>query len=160
MNVRSLDYIGILGYSDRTSKKKQTSIEELTSHIVMHGMGICAGSVLGPVYFALRQAKLLSGNTRVISENKISHSDRHLCDILEMVNGLEEKHNLISKVCVAGIVVTKGIETEHLVNCFEKRKKQVHYLSDLNIKEMSNIDILLSTRYLNEVSDRKVQMAD
>ena len=158
MNVRSLDYIGILGYSDRTSKKKQTSIEELTSHIVMHGMGICAGSVLGPVYFALRQAKLLAGNTRLVSESKISHSDRHLCDILEMVNNLEEKHNLISKVCVAGIVVAKGIETEHLINCFKERNKQVHYLSDLNIRERSNIEILLSTRYLNEISDRTVRI--
>lgn len=126
----------------------------------MHGMGICAGSVLGPVYFALRQAKLLSGNTRVISEGRISHSDRHLCDILEMVNSLEEKNNLISKVCVAGIVVAKGIETEYLVNCFKERKKEVHYLSDLNIREMSNIHILLSTRYLNEVSGRNVRIAD
>lgn len=157
MNVRSLNYIGILGYSDTTSKKKKTLIEELTSHIVMHGMGICAGSVHGPSYLALRQAKLLAGNTRLISEIKISHCDRQLCDILEMVNSFEEKHDLIAKVCVAGIVVAKGIETEHLMNCFKERKKQLHYLSDLNVREMTNIDIFLNTRYLNEYSNKKLE---
>lgn len=156
MHIRSLDYIGILGYSDTTSKKKQASIEELTSHIVMHGMGICAGSVLGPVYFALKQAKLLAGNTRLISESKISYSDRHLCDILEMVSSLEEKHELISKVCVSGIVIAESIETEHLIRCFESKEKQVHYLSDLNTEEITNIDILLNARYLTKVPRRKV----
>ncbi|MBV1908270.1 MAG: hypothetical protein KUG78_03055 [Kangiellaceae bacterium] len=156
MNIRSLDYIGILGYSESSSDVLRSKVEQLTSQIVMHGMGICAGSILGPVYFAFRQAKLLSGNTRLVSSSSISHKDRHLCDILEMVSTQEEKHELIARVCIGGIIVSDDFQTKHLINCFENENKKVQHLSDINVKNLSNVEVLLRAEFANEMLKRKL----
>lgn len=125
MNIRTLDYVGILGYSEQHDPNKIHSIERLTRSISLHGFGICAGCISGPFYFAFRQAKIQKANTRLISNTGVSHFKRHLCDILEMVSDPLHKNELIARVCIGGIVISGGIGTSHLTECFLKAKKSV-----------------------------------
>ncbi|MEE8059324.1 MAG: hypothetical protein V3T17_16030 [Pseudomonadales bacterium] len=129
MNSRSLDYIGILGYSTEVSQETRQSIESLTRAITLHGLGICAGCITGALYFAFREAKLVAGHTWLINQSEVSHTDRHLCDILEMVADPIVKHQSIAQVCIGGIVVSGGMETRHLVECFLERNKPVLAIS-------------------------------
>ncbi len=125
MNIYALDYIGILGFNNKTSDKHRTEMESLTENIVLNGFGVCAGSISGPLFFAFRKAKQLSGTTRLIINSELTYIERNLCDILEMVSDPLTKHELMANVCLGGIIVSGGLETAHLVDCFIRSGKPV-----------------------------------
>lgn len=125
METKNLNYIAILGCSNTESTIQRAVVEKLTDEIVLRNMGICSNTIITPIYFAFRQAKLVSGNTWLVSNAEISHKDRHLCDILEIVSTPIDKYNLIAKLCIGGIVISGGIETGCIADCFLRINKNI-----------------------------------
>ena len=151
-HTKLIDYIAIVGYQvnqDETVKRDKTINQDgivdqrvqitrsITSSILIHGFGVCSGSVESPISYAFKLAKSEGGTTRLITEQEVSFEQRHYCDILELVQDPIQKHELISDVCIGGVLVTSEYATHHLANCFIEKNKPV-----IAIEQLVDVDNL------------------
>lgn len=128
MRASPVDYIGIIScqlQQKHSEVRKRIIGESISRNILINGFGLCAGTITEPVSYAFKFAKRHSGITRLITETDVQFNQRHLCDILELVQNDLQKHELISDVCIGGLVVSDGLEVSHLAQCFINKSKPV-----------------------------------
>lgn len=149
-HTKLIDYIAIIGYQleqDDIEQQRKEITKSITSKILVHGFGICSGSVDNPISYAFKFAKSAGGTTRLITEQAVPFEQRHYCDILELVQDPMQKHELISDVCIGGIVVTSEYATHHLANCFIEKGKPVIAIEQLvDIKNLPK-SVLLESNF-------------
>ena len=158
---RVVDYIGILSCqmeSPVSEIRERLAGESISQSILVNGFGLCAGTIAKPVSYIFEYAKRHNCVTRLITDKDVPFNQRHLCDILELVQDDVQKHELISRVCIGGLVISKGLEIKHLSQCFIHYGKPVAAIKELvNPKQLPSqvevfSDLMEAINYLIQAS--------